>query len=349
MPLPPRARDELRALGWDDHFESALAALEAEDDGAREARPGAPIRIPARVFADGRGVLTLSDGRDQWQSRVSGRLRHQASSTASLPVVGDWVVTRADDEQPGAVVHALLPRRTRVARKVAGDRPDEQVLAANVDVVVIVMGQDSDLNPRRLDRYLTLVRQGGATPLVLLSKADLAAAAGAEPPVLSSLATGVTVVSACLLSGELPAPLMAELRPGRTLALVGSSGAGKSTLVNRLLERDAQRTAAVRVSDDRGRHTTTHRQMFSLPGGALVIDTPGLREIQLTDAGEEVEVFTDVLAFASDCRFRDCRHEREPDCAVRAAVTDGRLSSERFDRYRRLAEGGLARRRRRGH
>jgi len=348
MLLPPRARDELRALGWDDHFASALAALEAEDEpGPAGAR--APIRIPARVFADGRGVLTLSDGRGQWQSRVSGRLRHQARGNADLPVVGDWVLTRADDEQPGAVVHALLPRRTRVARKVAGDRPDEQVLAANVDVVVIVMGQDGDLNPRRLDRYLTLIRQGGATPLVLLSKADLAVAAGRAAPVLSSLAAEVTVVSACLLSGELPPPLLAELGPGRTLALVGSSGAGKSTLVNRLLESDTQRTAAVRASDDRGRHTTTHRQMFSLPGGALVIDTPGLREIQLTDAGEEDEVFPDVLAFAADCRFRDCRHEREPDCAVRAAVADGRLSSERFDRYRRLAAGVPARRRRRGH
>jgi len=348
MILPPRARDELRGLGWDDHFESALAALDAEDQGGREGRAG-PIRIPARVFADGRGVLTLSDGRGQWQSRVSGRLRHQARSNAALPVVGDWVVTRADDEQPGAVVHALLPRRTRVARKVAGDRPDEQVLAANVDVVVVVMGQDADLNPRRLDRYLTLIRQGGATPFVLLSKADLAEAAGRAAPVLSSLAAEVAVVSVCLLSGELPPPLVAELRPGRTLALVGSSGAGKSTLVNRLLERDAQRTAAVRTSDDRGRHTTTHRQMFSLPGGAHVIDTPGLREIQLTEADEEVEVFPDVLAFAAECRFRDCRHEREPDCAVRAAVADGRLSGDRFDRYRRLAEGGPARRRRRGH
>ena len=348
MTLPPRGRDELRALGWDDHFEAALVTL--DDQGSAEGDgQGGVVRVPARVFADGRGVLTLSDGRGQWQSRVSGRLRHQARTTADLPVVGDWVVTRADDEQPGAVVHALLPRRTRVARKVAGDRPDEQVLAANVDVVVIVMGQDSDLNPRRLDRYLTLVRQGGATPLVFLSKADLAAAAGRPLPALSALVAEVTVVSACLLSGDLPAPLLAELRPGRTLALVGSSGAGKSTLVNRLLERDAQRTSAVRASDDRGRHTTTHRQMFSLPGGAHVIDTPGLREIQLTDAGEEVEVFPDVLAFAAECRFRDCRHEREPDCAVRAAVADGRLPGERFDRYRRLAAGVPPRRRRRGH
>jgi ribosome biogenesis GTPase len=333
--LSTNVRD-LRRLGWDAHCEAALGVLEGD------------AWMPARVFSDGRGVLTLSDGVSQWGARVSGRLRHKAQSTADLPVVGDWVLTRADDEQPGAVVHVMLPRRTRIARKVAGDRPDEQVLAANVDVVVIVMGQDSDLNPRRLDRYLTLVRQGGAKPIALLSKADLAAGAGHGTLDLAALAAGVVVLSADLLRGEVPPPLVAELTPGRTVALVGSSGAGKSTLINRLLARDVQRTAAVRAYDERGRHTTTHRQMFELPGGALVIDTPGLREIQLTDTEEEPEVFPDVAELAASCRFRDCHHEQEPGCAVRDAVANGQLAAERFERFQRLARGGDARRRRRG-
>jgi len=338
MTSPSSAPAELLALGWTDELAAALAALEG------------PGWAAARVFFDGRGVLTLADGAgDEWQGRVSGRLRHLCRTPADLPVVGDWVAYRpAEDRQP-TTVHAVLPRRTRIARKVAGERSDEQVLAANVDTVVIVMGLDGDLNPRRLDRYLTMVRTGGAQPLVVLTKADLIAPAARNDDELRAVTVDVPVVTTGLGDTGLPQPLLAALEPARTLVLVGSSGAGKSTLINRILARDVQRTAAVRESDQRGRHTTTNRQMFTVPGGALIIDTPGLREIQLTNPDDGSEAFPDIVALAAACRFRDCNHAGEPSCAVQAALDTGRLVPERLARFRRLAGPSPGRPRRRGH
>jgi len=325
-------------LGWTDELAVALAALEG------------PGWAAARVFSDGRGVLTLADGSgDEWQGRVSGRLRHRCRTAADLPVVGDWVAYRPDEDHDPTTVHGVLPRRTRIARKVAGERSDEQVLAANVDTVVIVMGLDGDLNPRRLDRYLTMVRTGGARPLVVLTKADLIAPAAREDEELSAVTVDVPVVTTGLGDAALPAELVDQLAPARTIVLVGSSGAGKSTLINRILARDAQRTAAVRDSDHRGRHTTVNRQMFVVPGGALIIDTPGLREIQLTGGDDGTEAFPDIVALAAACRFRDCNHAGEPSCAVQAALAAGQLAPERLARYRRLSDPSPGRPRRRGH
>lgn len=341
MSPPPSTPEALRRLGWTDELEGALATLEGTGWAA------------ARVFSDGRGVLTLSNGAEEWPARVSGRLRHNCRTAAELPVVGDWVAYRVDEAHQPTIVHAVLPRRTRIARKVAGDRSDEQVLASNIDTVVIVMGLDGDMNPRRLDRYLTLVRAGGARPFVLLTKTDLRPPGDGTGDDLRAVTVGVPVEATCLLDATLPLPqtLTAELGPGRTLVMVGSSGAGKSTLINRILDRDAQRTGAVRSSDRRGRHTTTNRQMFAVPGNALVIDTPGIREIQLLEADEGANAFPDIVELGGACRFRDCGHEREPGCAVVAAVAAGTLAADRLERFLRLSGPmvTVGRPRRRGH
>lgn len=338
MTSPSSALADLPPLGWTDELAAALAALEG------------PGWAAARVFSDGRGVLTLASAAgDEWQGRVSGRLRHRCRTSADLPVVGDWVAYRPGEDYDPTTVHAVLPRRTRIARKVAGERSDEQVLAANVDTVVIVMGLDGDLNPRRLDRYLTMVRSGGARPLVVLTKADLISPSARQHDELRTVTIDVPVVTTGLGDAALPPDLVAELEPARTVVLVGSSGAGKSTLINRILARDAQRTAAVRGSDNRGRHTTTNRQMFAVPGGALIIDTPGLRELQLTVGDDSGEAFPDILALAGGCRFRDCNHAGEPGCAVQAALASGALTQDRLARFRRLSGPSPGRPRRRGH
>jgi ribosome biogenesis GTPase / thiamine phosphate phosphatase len=333
----------LAAVGYTDACALALAALEE------------PGLVAGRVFDERRGVYAVFTAAGSLPARVAGRFRHRVSASADLPVIGDWVAVRTvPDPQGMSTIHAVLPRRTKLARKVAGERTDEQVLAANVDTAVILMGLDGDLNLRRLDRFVAMVRAGDVAAMVLLTKADLLGlgpedlrgfpeGGGGSPEarellrVVMGAIPGVPVVPVTLLSGELPPALEQVLLPARTLALLGSSGVGKSTLLNRLIGRSAQSTMAVRRSDGRGRHTTTHRQMFRIPGGALVIDTPGLREIQLHGDRElPDDAFPDVAALAPLCRFRDCQHDRQPGCAVEAAVEAGRLAPNRLDSYLRL-------------
>jgi ribosome biogenesis GTPase / thiamine phosphate phosphatase len=322
---------ELAALGWT----AALAA----DLAAR----GDAELLPARVFGERRGVFTVrGTGGGEQQAVVAGRLRHRTSA-GELPVVGDWVAVRAPGATSGAaVIQAVLARRTVIARKVAGDRPDPQVLAANVDVVVVMMGLDGDYNLRRLERYLAVAGAGGAEAIVLLTKADLVPEPEARLQAVREHARDVPAAAVALPEGRaLPAQLEDRLGLGRTLVLLGSSGVGKSTLLNRLAGGELQRTAAVRGSDSRGRHTTTYRQMFALPAGAMVIDTPGLREIQLYGSGASGEdgveqSFPDVAALAGRCRFRDCAHAGEPGCALPAAVAAGEISPARLAGFQRL-------------
>jgi ribosome biogenesis GTPase len=269
----------------------------------------------------------------------SGRLTHRATSRRELPAVGDWVVVRKrPDESRGAII-AVLPRRSWFSRRMAGQVTDEQVVAANVDVVFIVMSLDFDFSLRRLERYLLLARESGASPVVLLTKPDVCEDVPAHLAEVTALTGDVPVHVVSPRLGEGLDRVAGHLPAGKTGALLGSSGVGKSTIINRLVGRDVQKTRDIREADSKGRHTTTHRQLVFLPNGGFLIDTPGMRELQLWDVGEAVrETFDEIEALAIDCRFTDCRHRDEPRCAVKAAVEDGRLLAARLESYLKLQD-----------
>jgi ribosome biogenesis GTPase / thiamine phosphate phosphatase len=338
--LPADAGDHhaaLTGLGWDPGWATAFGPH------------GAAGWRPARVTAAHRDrwVVALPSGdRD---AVISGRLRHEALGPGDLPAVGDWVAVSGagtgagDAETWTTVIQAVLPRRSAFRRsageeRLAGNLSSEQVLAANVDVAFVVAGLDGDFNLRRLERYLAVAWSGGATPVILLNKADVADDLAGLQVAAEAIAPGVEVRAVSALTGDGVEDLGRDhLAPGRTAVLLGSSGVGKSTLVNSLLGTERQRTAAVREDDARGRHTTTHRELVRLPGGALLIDTPGIRSLGVAGASGGIEsAFADIDELAACCRFGDCSHEREPRCEVRAALDDGRLAPERLASYRKL-------------
>ncbi|HEY5630136.1 MAG TPA: ribosome small subunit-dependent GTPase A [Candidatus Limnocylindrales bacterium] len=283
--------------------------------------------------------------RDAWRvalaggdrdAELSGRFRFEAVGPGDLPAVGDWVAV--SDSDP-ALVTAVLPRRTAFGRnRDSGQAAADQVLAANVDVTLVVTGLDGDFNLRRLERYIAVAWSGGATPVILLNKADTAPDPDGARLAAEAVAPGVDVRLISAIAGDGVAELARDhLAPGRTAVVLGSSGAGKSTLLNALLGEERARTGAVRADDARGRHTTTHRELHRLPGGGLLIDTPGIRSLGVAGADDGMaSAFADVADLAADCRFADCRHESEPGCAVRSALADGRLSQERFASHRKL-------------
>ena len=315
----------LEDLGWNEAFAEAFVPY---------AKQG---MVPGRVVRESRGVYGVATAGGDLPAAASGRLWHGEESEGA-PAVGDWVAVRRPTlpEEPG-LIRAILPRKSKFSRKAAGSRTDEQVVAANVDTVFLMTGLDQDFSPRRIERYLTAAWESGATPVVVLNKADLDDALQDHVLEVERLALGVSVHAISAATGDGVETLASYCGPGRTVSVLGSSGVGKSTLINRLLGRDAQRTGAVRASDDTGRHTTTHRELFLLPGGGLILDTPGMRELQLWEAEDGLgTAFADIEELAAACRFGNCGHTGEPGCAVEAAVADGTLAAGRLESWRKL-------------
>ena len=327
---------DLDTLGWDERFAAPFRPHAA--NGLR----------PARVAIPHNYLYQLYTAQGELMAEASGRLRHQAASTNPMPVVGDWVAIRPSETERKATIEAVLPRHSCFSRKAAGEPTRRQLVAANIDTVFLVCGLDEDFNLRRIERYLVAIADSGAAAVIVLNKADVCPDVDAAQSATAALATGVPIhVTSCLEEGG-TASLDAHVSRGQTVALLGSSGVGKSTIINRLLGVDRQPTRAIRSKDGRGRHTTTQRELILMPNGGLLIDTPGMRELQLWDTSEALQdAFEDIDTLTAECRFRDCVHEREPGCAVRAAVDDGRLESSRLDNYRKLQREGNRLRQRR--
>ena len=292
-----------------------------------------PDLVPARIVSEGRGIYHLA-GCQRTLGHLSGRLR-RALSGHRRPAVGDWVAVCDREDQ--AVVHHIFDRQTQLLRRAAGTTGAGQVIAANVDVFFIVTSANRDLNPRRIERYLAAVWDSGATPVIVLNKVDLGGDIASMVHLLEGAAMGVPILQASALDGRGADALRACVGPGNTAALIGSSGVGKSSLTNLLLGREALATGAIREDDARGRHTTTSRHLVPLPGGGVLLDTPGMREFGLvTDEGGIETLFEDIQTLARDCRFGDCTHQGEPGCAVTSAIHNGALSSERLASYEKL-------------
>jgi ribosome biogenesis GTPase len=321
----------LERLGWDERLSGIFRPLAAEG------------LVPGRVAVQHRGAYDVLTEAGELRSEVARRMVHDASGPAELPVVGDWVavapVAGTGAERGSGTITAILPRRTQVSRKTAWQAAEEQVLAANVDIAFLVASLNEDLSLRRLERYLILAWESGARPFILLTKSDLHPDPAAALSDVRAIAGDVPVLAVSSRTGDGIDQVRELLAPGVTAVLLGSSGVGKSTLVNTLAD-DDELLATQEIRDDgKGRHTTIRRELIQLPSGGLVIDTPGIREVQLWVADEGIEeAFEDVTRLFADCRFSDCAHDREPGCAVQAALEDGTLAPDRWESYLKLQE-----------
>jgi len=318
----------IEQYGWNPAWLQKFNQINQDNEG-RE-------MVPGRIIGDfGSKYRVMTEQGEVW-GELAGKLRHELADSGEYPAIGDWVVTFLPDGAEQAIIHSVLPRSSVISRQAAGNVRAEQIIAANVDTLFLVSALNDDYNVRRMERYLIMAWNSGATPVILLTKADLCPDAELKIAEMERAAPGVAVhaVSALLDSGR--EALVSYTGSGQTVALTGSSGCGKSTLVNWLCGKTIQRTQDVREGDSRGRHTTTHRELFVMPSGGIIVDTPGMRELQLWSGEGGLDLaFGDVTLLAADCRYSDCRHEHEEGCAVLEAVRSGELEEKRLLNYRK--------------
>jgi ribosome biogenesis GTPase len=318
---------ELDRLGWNGFF--AAHFYEYAQQGYRAGRIALEYNRFYRVMTAEGEII----------AETSGRLRHEAAGRADLPAVGDWVALQMLVQENKAVIHAVLPRRSKFARKIKGSKTEEQIVGTNVDTVFLVTSLNQDFNLRRIERYLAAAWESGASPVILLTKSDLCPDIAEKIAMIEEVAVGVPIHAVCAIKDEGLDELTQYFSEGRTVALIGSSGVGKSTLINRLLGEQRQKVKEVRQHDERGQHATRHRELILMPSGGLVLDTPGMRELQLWDIEEGIEAtFEDVEEIAQRCYFSDCKHRTEPHCAVQSALDDGSLAPQRFESYLKLLQ-----------
>ena len=316
---------DLTIFGWNEFFEAGFRSYKGQGYAA------------GRVALEHKNLFRVYTEYGEVRAEVSGKLRHEASNRSDLPAVGDWVVIRSRPEGERVMIHVVLPRRTSFARKTAGARTEEQIVGANVDTVFLLTSLNQDFSLRRIERYLIIAWESGANPIIILSKSDLCDRLADAIDEVRSVARGVPVHAISVVTGEGLQDIAPYFKAGQTVALLGSSGVGKSTLINHLAGVERLRVQTVREHDDRGKHTTTHRELVLLPAGGLVLDTPGMRELQLWEGDESLQlVFDDIEELAGRCFFSDCRHEDEPRCVVREALATGTIDAGRYQSYEKL-------------
>ena len=317
--------NDLKKFGWNDFFEACFTEFNKEGF------------IPARVSVEHRNYYELYSGIGDLTAEKSGKLFYNAEDSSLLPAVGDWVVIKPLENEDKAFIHAVLPRKSKFSRKKAGETTEEQIVAANVDTVFIMSSLNQELNFRRIERYLALAWENDVLPVVLLSKADICEDIYGKLAEAQTVFTGTDVHVISSIKGAGLDELHRYFEGNKTAAVIGSSGVGKSTLINSMLHMEKMDVTDIGLYKDKGKHTTTHRELVIVPGGGLIIDTPGMREIQLWEGGEGLsELFDDIEKLALECRFTDCKHETEPGCAIQNALSTGALDSGRLKSYKKL-------------